>query len=94
MTCPDRPTRPSNRPGLTALRYRIGDYAMFRARLLDRLTCAVVTLDQPQGISLRKLNTRTNDDPAIALLDACAIVADVLTFYQEPSGDRCWNWRG
>ena len=83
MTCPDRPTRPSNRPGLTALRYRIGDYTMFRARLLDRLTCAVVTLDQPQGISLRKLNTRTNDDPAIALLDACAIVADVLTFYQE-----------
>lgn len=83
MTCPDRLPRPSNRPGLPALRYRIGNYATFRAHLLDRLTCTLVTADQPQGISLRKLNTRTNDDPAIALRDACAVVADVLTFYQE-----------
>ncbi|NJN85154.1 MAG: hypothetical protein HC881_00985 [Leptolyngbyaceae cyanobacterium SL_7_1] len=65
------------------MRYRIGDYTSVRDRLLDRLTCAIVTADFPQGISLRKLNTRTNDDPAIALLDACAVVADVLTFYQE-----------
>lgn len=83
MTCPKRPPRPSNRPGLPTLRYRIGDYASFRARLLERLTCVLVTSDRPQGISLRQLNARTNDDSAIALLDACAVVADVLTFYQE-----------
>jgi hypothetical protein len=32
---------------------------------------------------LRSLITRTPDDPSIALLDAWATVADVLTFYQE-----------
>jgi hypothetical protein len=32
---------------------------------------------------LRKLSTRDLDDPTIALLDAWAIVGDVLTFYQE-----------
>ncbi|NDJ25884.1 putative baseplate assembly protein [Nostoc sp. B(2019)] len=83
MTCPEQPQQPRNRPGLPALSYRIGDYASFRDRLLSRLTCPIVTPDKPQGISLRQLNTRTNDDPAIALLDACAVVADVLTFYQE-----------
>lgn len=83
MSCPDVPQSPTNRPGLPALVYRIGDYAAFRDRLLSRLTCLQVLPDQPQGISLRKLNTRSLDDPAIALLDAVAVVADVLTFYQE-----------
>jgi hypothetical protein len=32
---------------------------------------------------LRKLTVRTVDDPSIALLDAWALVGDVLTFYQE-----------
>ena len=32
---------------------------------------------------LAALTTRAPDDPAIALLDAWATVADVLTFYQE-----------
>jgi predicted phage baseplate assembly protein len=32
---------------------------------------------------LTALTTRASDDPAIALLDAWAVVADVLTFYQE-----------
>ncbi len=32
---------------------------------------------------LQGLKTRTSDDPTIALLDAWATVADVLTFYQE-----------
>ena len=31
---------------------------------------------------LRQLTTRRSDDPSIALLDAWALVADVLTFYQ------------
>jgi hypothetical protein len=83
MTCPDRPKQPSNRPGLPGLSYRIGDYASFRERLINRLTCDLVLPGQPQGISLRQLKTRTQDDPAIALLDAFSVVADVLTFYQE-----------
>ena len=32
---------------------------------------------------LADLATRASDDPSIALLDAAAVVADVLTFYQE-----------
>jgi hypothetical protein len=39
--------------------------------------------DRPRHYLLRALTTRLHDDPAIALLDAWAVVADVLTFYQE-----------
>jgi hypothetical protein len=40
--------------------------------------------DDGQRVSaLRGLTSRAADDPAIALLDAWATVADVLTFYQE-----------
>ncbi|UBF28585.1 hypothetical protein K9N68_12320 [Kovacikia minuta CCNUW1] len=83
MSCPTDPPKPNNRPGLPALAYRIGDYNSFRERLLSRLTCPLFTPEQPEGVSLAALTTRVSDDPAIALLDACAIVADVLTFYQE-----------
>jgi photosystem II stability/assembly factor-like uncharacterized protein len=73
-----------NRPGLPALSYRIGDYTSFRQRLLRQLMSRIQTPDiPPQLISLEKLTTRDSDDPAIALLDAVAVVADVLTFYQE-----------
>jgi hypothetical protein len=61
-----------NRPGLSALSYRIGDYAAFRHDLLAQLSQR-----------LPNLKTRDPDDAAIALLDAWAVVADVLTFYQE-----------
>ncbi|MBW4528028.1 MAG: putative baseplate assembly protein [Phormidium tanganyikae FI6-MK23] len=62
----------TNRPGLSSLAYRIGDYAAFRKYLLAQLSQ-----------ELPGLKTRDPDDPAIALLDAWAIVSDVLTFYQE-----------
>jgi photosystem II stability/assembly factor-like uncharacterized protein len=68
-----------NRPGLPALSYRISDYATVRSRLLARLSQRVP--DRP--ISLRQLTTRATDDPAIALMDACAVLVEVLTFYQE-----------
>ncbi|MBW4644919.1 MAG: putative baseplate assembly protein [Goleter apudmare HA4340-LM2] len=72
-----------NRPGLPALSYRIGDWATFRRRMLANLTKQAGNPEQPDNRPLAKLNTRAVDDPAIALLDAWAIVADVLTFYQE-----------
>ena len=68
-----------NRPGLPELSYRISDYATVRSRLLARLSQRVP--DRP--ISLRQLTTRATDDPAIALMDACAVLVEVLTFYQE-----------
>jgi predicted phage baseplate assembly protein len=66
----------SNRPGLTAIAYRIGTHAQFKQRLLSRLSAA-------ERASLSGLQTRADDDFTIAFLDAWATVADVLTFYQE-----------
>ncbi|HEX7288151.1 MAG TPA: baseplate J/gp47 family protein [Candidatus Angelobacter sp.] len=74
----------SNRPGLTALSYRIGTYGSFLQRLLDEIRAARIPDGPHEGSRpLASLTTRASDDPAIALLDAWAIVADVLTFYQE-----------
>lgn len=72
----ETPQRVANRPGLSAIAYRVGDHARFKETLLARLTIS----NQP---ALRSLTTRDDDDFSIALLDAWATVSDVLTFYQE-----------
>jgi hypothetical protein len=69
-----RPT--TNRPGLPALSFRVGTHGSFLETMKARLSSA----DFP---ALAGLSTRDGDDPSIALLDAWALVADVLTFYQE-----------
>jgi hypothetical protein len=66
------PVRIANRPGLDALAYRVGTHARFLETMLAQLTRR-----------LPGLGARGRDDPSIALLDAWATVADVLTFYQE-----------
>jgi PKD repeat protein len=84
----------ANRPGLATLRYRLGTHAAFLETMKARLSS--LNLDIPsielgeQGkqtidhlTPLLKLTTRSSNDPSIALLDAWATVADVLTFYQE-----------
>ena len=68
------PQPEANRPGLPALSYRAGTYATFFESMVARLS----SFD-----ALRGLTTRELSDPSIALLDAWAVVADVLTFYQE-----------
>jgi hypothetical protein len=65
-----------NRPGLSALKARIGTHGSFLETMLARLSSS----DYPELAGLR---TRDKGDPAIALLDAWATIADVLTFYQE-----------
>lgn len=65
-----------NRPGLSAIAYRIGTHSEVLASLQARLS----SRDYP---ALAKLRTRDSDDFSIALLDAYACMADVLTFYQE-----------
>ena len=65
-----------NRPGLDALAYRVGAYADFRATMVDELSDAALP-------ALAGLRTREADDPAMALLDAWAVCADVLSFYTE-----------
>jgi len=81
--CCDVPTDAPifNRPGLAALSYRAGTYATFfeRMKTLLPLATSPTTGDRP----LAALTTRNLDDPTIALLDAAAVLGDILTFYQE-----------
>lgn len=79
--CEGLPPLPSgaNRPGLPEIAYRLGTYASF----LEQLLAEISRLQLPEGATLRSLKTRSPNDAAIALLDAWAMVADVLTFYQE-----------
>lgn len=72
----------SNRPGLSALPYRIGTYGSFFETMKARLSSADFSVP-PLAPPLRALKTRDQSDPAIAMLDAWAVLADVLTFYQE-----------
>lgn len=61
-----------NRPGQGALAYRVGTYGTFLRAMLERANVALPTL-----------KARTADDASIALLDGWALIADVLSFYQE-----------
>jgi hypothetical protein len=65
-----------NLPGQSAIAYRTGTWATFRNSMLARLS----SYDYP---ALAGLKTRDDDDYSIALLDASAVVLDILTFYQE-----------
>jgi hypothetical protein len=82
------PQPTANRPGLSALNYRVGAHGTFLETMKARLTS--MTVDVPdaddQAVTLRPLLDLTTRDPgdfSIALLDGWATVADVLTFYQE-----------
>src|SRR5215813_3738880 len=72
----ETPVAISNRAGLSAIAYRAGTHAQFKASMLAGLSSA-------SAPALRALRTREDDDFSIALLDAWAMVADTLTFYQE-----------
>ncbi len=76
-----QPVPSFNRPGLSAIRYRAGTHATFFDAMIRRLTVPV--RPAPDGYSLHNLTTRETDDASIAMLDAWATSADVLTFYQE-----------
>ncbi|HEX9990097.1 MAG TPA: putative baseplate assembly protein [Chloroflexia bacterium] len=67
------PNPHENRPGLPALAYRIGTHSSFKMTMQAGLS-------DPR---LSGLQTRDDDDPSMAIIDAWATVADVLTFYQE-----------
>ncbi|MFE7804675.1 baseplate J/gp47 family protein [Streptomyces sp. NPDC057430] len=65
-----------NRPGLTEIAYRSGVHGDFRSSMVTALSDA----SRPQ---LARLLTRDPGDPTIAMIDAWAVVCDVLTFYNE-----------
>jgi hypothetical protein len=82
-----------NRPGLEQLQYRVGTQARFFETMQARLSST--TLEVEDGLDadntptrqhtypLAGLTTRERSDPAIAMLDAWAMVGDVLSFYNE-----------
>ena len=70
------PLTVENRPGLSAVAYRVGVHRDFLASMIAGLT----DVDRPR---LADLGTRDSDDFTIALLDAWAVTSDVLTFYSE-----------
>ncbi|HEY9102443.1 putative baseplate assembly protein [Chitinimonas sp.] len=79
----------TNRPGLDAIAYRVGTHGRFLASMQARLSSLrLKEADDDSATAaaitpLAQLTTRDPADPAMALLDGWACVADVLSFYQE-----------
>ncbi|WP_294539566.1 putative baseplate assembly protein [uncultured Rhodoblastus sp.] len=67
------PATISNPPGLTSIVYRVGEHGAFLESML-------ATLGKDADFGLR---TRETDDFSIAMLDAAAVLCDILSFYQE-----------
>ena len=70
------PIEVTNRPGLSAIGYRVGTHGSFKASILARLSTSGRS-------ALQSLRTRRDEDFSIGLIDAWATVLDILTFYQE-----------
>ena len=70
------PVEVTNRPGLSAVGYRVGTHGSFKSSMLARLSTAGSSV-------LPSLRTRRDEDFSIGLIDAWATVLDILTFYQE-----------
>lgn len=72
-----------NRPGLSVIAYRVGTHGQFKRSMLAALT-------DSRNPPLANLTTRDDDDFSITLLDSAAVVADVLSFYQERIANECY----
>ena len=68
-----------NRPGLTRLFHRTGDFARLRQAMLLEIA------RQPE---LDGLTTRESDDYAVTLIELFAAMGDVLAFYNERIADE------
>lgn len=78
------PVEIQNRPGLDALNYRIGTHGSFLSSMKVSLSNLLLDVgDGQKNYPLQALTTREFDDFSIALLDSWALIADILTFYQE-----------
>jgi hypothetical protein len=70
------PASEENRPGLRRINHHPGTYATF----FETMQARMASSDFPELAALR---ARGLGDPSIALCDAWAITADVLSFYQD-----------
>ncbi len=90
---PGTPLTVTNRPALDAVAYRVGTYASVRESMLQLIPGLADALAAEAGLStppLRRWTSRESDDYGMALLDCWAIVADILTFYQERYANEAW----
>jgi hypothetical protein len=65
-----------NAPGLDAVAYRVGTYGTVKESIRARLSSS-------DYAALAALRSRDDDDFTMMLADGFAVMADVLTFYQE-----------
>ncbi len=72
---PPAPQTIENRPGLSAIQYRVGTYATFLLAMSEQIARTPELRD--------RLRTRSTDDYGMALLAMWAYLGDILTFYQE-----------
>lgn len=82
---PKKPTPAEvfNRPGLAALRRRVGTHSRFREAMIRGLSNA----NRP---GLSELRTREEGDFTVALIDAWAGVCDTLSFYVERAANEAY----
>jgi hypothetical protein len=71
------PADMENPPSLSSIRYRVGTHGAIKTSMLANLS------KNQDNSALSKLNTRADNDLAIAIIDSWATIADVVTFYQE-----------
>jgi hypothetical protein len=71
---PATPLAVYNRPGLSAIAYRVGTFSTFREAMLEAIA---------GGAALAGLTSRESTDHAITLVELWAAAGDVLTFYSE-----------
>jgi predicted phage baseplate assembly protein len=85
---PTFPIRPYNRPALPRLGYRLGAYADIADAMLRQINAST---------ELIRWTHRAPDDPGIAIIESAAIVADILTFYQQHYANEAFlrtaQWR-
>ncbi|MBC8730286.1 baseplate J/gp47 family protein [Paraburkholderia sp. UCT2] len=72
-----------NRPALAQIVYRAGVFATFKASMIAALS------NREYG-ALSALTTRDDGDFSIALIDAWALVSDIITFYQERAANEAY----
>ena len=75
--CASASPDPTNLPGQRSLRWRTSPHSLAMARMRARLA------DDSQDLDIRSLASQGGDEPAVALLDTWATVADIVTFYTE-----------
>lgn len=73
---PETPQPITNRPALSTVAYRVGLHSQFKASML-------AALSDPGNMALAPLRTRNDSDFTIAAIDAFAVSADILSFYNE-----------